>query len=1075
MKNNFSPSINIIRDSEKDFFYIPTPNAKRVVGQMVDDFRKGIRAFNIIGSYGTGKSSFLLALEQSLKEKKPYFNAKFVPEPEFKVIKVVGAFQSIIATLAETLDVTTKTNITENILSEIYNQWHDLGKSGLLFIEIDEFGKLLEFAAQNNPEEELYFVQQLAEFVNNPDFNIALITTIHQSFESYAYSLTPGQRQEWSKVKGRFREITFNEPVEQLLFLAAEHIETATELNRPKDNKIKALLNIFVNAKAFTFSTTYNQEIAPRIYPLDLFAANVLTLALQRYGQNERSLFSFLEATDHTSIARFRPTESPFYNLANVYDYLNFNFYSFITSKYNPDYSAWSSIRSALEQVENSFDINLEEYGKIIKTIGLLNIYAAAGSKLDINFLVSYSTLCLGITNAENLINDLASKSIQIIYFRNHKKRFILFEGTDLDIEDALIQAADKVDEITDVKTILDKYYEPQPVLAKSYFYITGTPRYFKYAIKEDLLSDIPVDETDGFINLIFNERLTLKQVQEASLAQEEAILYGFFRNSKGIKDLLYEIEKTQRVLQENSSDKVAKRELENIILSQKNLLFHYLEDNLFGPESEVSWFWQGKERKLNSKKDLIALLSEVCSSVYHGTPSFGNELVNKHKISSAIHSAKKNYFKALANNWTKEELGFPAERYPAEKTIYITLLKQNGLSPILSSVGQEIEIAAGSTFNAVWDQSNAFLSRAKKEKINLFEFVQDLSKRPFKLKKGLIDFWIPTFLFLKRDDFALFGKDGFIPNLTDETLDLISKDPQDYYIKTFDLEGVKLNIFNSYRQFLNQETKEKLTTKVFIETIRPFLVFYRQLPVYSQKTRRLSKEAIAIREAIVNSKDPEQSFFEDFPAALGIPFHKLKADPACLNNYTQTLQEAIKELRTSFDNLVDRFESFITGELIYEDCEFEVYKEKLQKRYKKLKKHLLLPYQKTFIQRLDSVFDDRKAWLNSIAQAVGGKSLENLSDDDEILLYDKFKTLILDLDSLTNLSRADIDEANEEILGLQFDSFVDGIKRSLVRLPKKKTKEIDELKFVIETILNKDKTVSIAALAKVLKELIQK
>lgn len=1074
MKNNFTPSINIIRDTEKNFFYIPTPNAKRVVGQMVDDFRKGIRAFNIIGSYGTGKSSFLLALEQSLKEKKPYFNAKFVSEAHFEVIKVVGAFQSIISTLAETLQITTKEDLPENILSEIYNRYHDLGATGLLFIEIDEFGKLLEYAAQNNPEKELYFVQQLAEFANNPDYNIVLITTIHQSFESYAYSLTPSQRQEWTKVKGRFREITFNEPVEQLLFLVAEHIEAVTELVRPQE-KINEALGLFLNTKAFTFNANYSQEISHKIYPLDLIAANVLTMALQRYGQNERSLFSFLEATDHTSIARFRTTEAHFYNLANVYDYLNFNFYSYISSKYNPDFSAWTAIRTALEKVDNSFETNLESYAKIVKSIGLLNIFAAAGSKLDIHFLKAYLINCTGIKDAERLINELSSKSVQIIFFRNHSKRYILFEGTDLDIEDALIQAADKVDEITDIKTILDKYYDPLPVLAKSYTYTTGTPRYFKYAIKEDLSAELPMGETDGFMNLIFNERLTLNQVQEASRVQEEAVLYGFFRNSKGIKDLLYEIEKTQRVLQEHSSDKVAKRELENIILSQKNLLNHYLEDNLFGEKSEVSWFWRGEEVVLNSKKDLNTLLSEVCLAVYHGTPVFWNELVNKHKISSAIHSAKRNYFKALANQWMREDLGFPAERYPAEKTIYITLLKESGLSAALNSTGQKVRLVSDSSFRALWDQSHAFLNRARNERTNLLEFVQELERKPFKLKKGLIDFWVPTFLFLKRDDFALFSDSGFIPTLTDEILDLISKYPQDFYIKTFDLEGVKLDIFNSYRRFLNQETKEKLTGQTFIETIKPFLVFYRQLPAYSQNTKRLSKEARAIRNAIINSKDPEKSFFEDFPAALGIPFHKLQADPDSLNSYTQTLQEAIRELRTSFDNLVDRFEAFIQEEIIYEPCEFEVYKGKLQKRYRKLKKHLLLPYQKTFVQRLDSALDDRKAWLNSIAQAIGGKSLENISDDDEILLYEKFKSIILDLDSLSSLSQAEVDEENEEIIGLQFDSFVDGIKRSLVRLPKKKTKEIDNLAFVLNTVLLKDKTINIAALAKVLKELIQK
>ncbi|WP_192822487.1 hypothetical protein [Rufibacter sp. LB8] len=1073
MQNNFTPSINIIRDTEKDFFYIPTPNAKRVVGQMVDDFRKGTRAFNLIGSYGTGKSSFLLALEQSLKGVKPYFNAKFMQEPNFEVIKVVGSFNSIIEILASTLEIKAEQNLPENVLSEIYNRYHDLGENGLLFIEIDEFGKLLEYAAQNNPEQELYFVQQLAEFANNPEYNIVLVTTIHQGFESYAYGLTPAQRQEWTKVKGRFREITFNEPVEQLLFLAAEHIDAATKFKAPKES-VEDAHEIFANSKAFQ-NTACSNEISEKVFPLDLFAANILTLSLQRYGQNERSLFSFLEATDYTSIARFRKTEAPFYNLANVYDYLSFNFYSFLTSKYNPDLTAWGSIRTALEQVENSFENNLEAYSRIVKSIGLLSIYAAAGSNLNKSFLVAYSTLCLGIPEAEVLINDLESKSKQIIRYRNHSKRYILFEGTDVDIEGELIKAADTVNEITDVKTVLEKYLEQEPVLAKSYFYWTGTPRYFSYQIKENLEADIPQGEMDGFINLIFNEKLSIEEVQEASKEQKEAVLYGYFKNSKEIKTLLYEIEKTEKVLQGNRDDKTAKRELENIILHQKKLLQHYIDRNLFGEKSAVAWFWGGKEWKLEDKKAFVVLLSTICVDVYPSTPKFNNELVNKHRISGAIHSAKRNYFKALANHWMQVDLGFPADKFPAEKTIYITLLKQNGLSPYIDVAGQDIAVTEKSSFKALWDCSLNFLGKAKQEKTNLTEFIEELNKRPLKLKQGLIGFWVPTFLFLKRNDLALFGENGYIPVLNDEILELISKEPKAFWVKAFDIEGVKLDIFNSYRLFLNQEIKEKVDNQTFIQTIKPFLTFYRDLPAYSKNTKRLSREALAIRAAITKSEDPEKTFFEDFPSALGISFSQLKTDSISLNDYISTLQNAIREVRTSYEGLVNRVEDFIQDELLYERYSFEEYKNKLQLRYKKLKKHLLLPYQKTFIQRLDSALDDRKAWLNSIVQAVVGKSLENLKDEEEILLYEKFKTLILDLDSLTVLSQSEINEEKEEVLGLQFDSFAEGVTRSTLRLPKTKSEEIEVIKRSIAEALSKDNSLNIAALAKLLKEIISK
>src|SRR5690606_17223629 len=97
-------------------------------------------------------------------------------------------------------------------------------KIGQLIV-VDEFGKFLEYAAKESPEEELYFIQQLAEFANTPELPVLFITTLHQPFEDYALSLDKTQRNEWDKVKGRLTEVSFNEPVEQLLFLASERIK----------------------------------------------------------------------------------------------------------------------------------------------------------------------------------------------------------------------------------------------------------------------------------------------------------------------------------------------------------------------------------------------------------------------------------------------------------------------------------------------------------------------------------------------------------------------------------------------------------------------------------------------------------------------------------------------------------------------------------------------------------------------------------------------------------------------------------------------------------------------------------
>lgn len=1071
MANNFTTSVNIIRDSGREFNYIPTPNAKQVVGQIVNDFKKGIRSFNVVGTYGTGKSSFLLAFEQSVRGSKRYFDPNFMTNPTFDFVKLIGSYASIIEKFAEAFEVEVETNQQEIILSEIFNHYYSLkNENKILFILIDEFGKFLEYASKNNPEKELYFVQQLAEFCNNPKHNIILITTVHQSLESYAFGLSKAQQQEWTKVKGRFREITFNEPVEQLLFLASDYLSTYFD-KKTTSPKIEKCLKLSTETKAFNFNRDFLKEIASNLYPLDVLSANILTLSLQRYGQNERSLFSFLESSDHTGLAKYNKYENPFYNLSNVYDYLSFNFYSFLTSKYNPDFSSWSSIRSAIEEVERAFDSKINEYIKTVKVIGLLNVFSASGSVLDHNFLIEYLTTSCGIENSKEIITNLEGKNI--IRYRSHSKRFILFEGTDLDIQTALIEAGNKISEVVDVTSLLNKHIQFPPVFAKQYSFKTGTPRYFEFVISDDLINKVPHGEIDGFVNLVFNSRLSEIDIKNKSFQQEEALIYCFFKNAEEIKNLLFEIEKSEKVLLENVNDKVAKRELESIIQAQISLLMNQItKKGLYS--DNVIWYFEGKDWQIKNETDFKKLLSIVCTKVYDATPIYINEMVNRHKISPSIHSAKRNYYKALANDWDKENLGFEDSKFPPEKTIYLSLLKENGISPIRENTTDIISIDRSSSFYKLWKASEDFLESAKSEQLKISELCELLKKRPFKLKQGLIDFWVPTFLFLKRDDFAIFNDESYIPNLSEENLELIAKYPEKYSIKTFDIEGVKLDIFNSYRTFLNIATEQKFDNNSFIETIKPFIVFYKQLPEYSKNTKRLSPSAIKIRKAIATSKDPEETFFDAFPSALGLTLSTLQQDKSKLQNYTSNLQDSVRELRTAYDELVKRFEDFICIEFVGQTSDFEEYKAYLQKRFTKLKKHMLLSNQKTFVQRLDSPLDDRKSWLNSIAQAVTGKTLETFSDEDEILLYEKFKAMILELDSLTKISKSDIDDNKEEVVGVKIDSFFSKIDPKVVRFPKSKSKEIEELKIELKNKLGKDNTSNIAAVLNLLKELLQ-
>lgn len=216
--STFSLSANIEYGFADGAQYIVTPNVQRSIYNIVNDFHSGIHSFTIIGSYGTGKSSFLLALESDLKGKgrKYLLDAKNLsPKGKFEIQNIVGDYAELSTLLHRQLHIE---GSTESILDGLRSLYDDCQKRGsFLVIVIDEFGKVLEHAAKNNPERELYFLQKFAEFVNVPSRKILLLTTLHQNFSAYARGLSEEQANEWTKVKGRFKEVPFVEPIEQLL------------------------------------------------------------------------------------------------------------------------------------------------------------------------------------------------------------------------------------------------------------------------------------------------------------------------------------------------------------------------------------------------------------------------------------------------------------------------------------------------------------------------------------------------------------------------------------------------------------------------------------------------------------------------------------------------------------------------------------------------------------------------------------------------------------------------------------------------------------------------------------------
>lgn len=204
---SYIPSVNIELNDASDFRYIVTENARMVAGNIVNSFNSGHHSFSIIGTYGTGKSSFILAFEEDLKlgNNGIVKRGVFGHVSGYEFMNIVGDYVSLRSLISSKLNCH-----KENALDGLSSYYQGLRKQNkFLVIAVDEFGKILEFAANNNPEEELYFLQKLSEFVNVPSRNIIFLTTLHQNFGSYAAKLSETQRNEWQKVKRPFSRDSF--------------------------------------------------------------------------------------------------------------------------------------------------------------------------------------------------------------------------------------------------------------------------------------------------------------------------------------------------------------------------------------------------------------------------------------------------------------------------------------------------------------------------------------------------------------------------------------------------------------------------------------------------------------------------------------------------------------------------------------------------------------------------------------------------------------------------------------------------------------------------------------------------
>jgi hypothetical protein len=379
------------------------------------------------------------------------------------------------------LDVKEQTTDVEvlQVIAEVNRRVASDSKYKGLLLVLDELGKFLEFAALHPDRQDVFLLQRLAEVASrSKDEPLFIVCILHQGFNAYAEHLNQSAQREWEKVAGRFEEIVFNQPVEQVADVIASAINVSIrDVPGAQLHGLEQAISRTVGLGWFGSAPAKSlAKCAGRLYPLHPTVLPALIRIFRRFGQNERSLFSFLLSNEPFGLQAFSEKligENELYRLHHFYDYVRTNFgHRLAVQSYR---SHWNLIDSVVE----SFATEDELQSQILKTVGILNLLDD-GDLLPTEESVVCALAEIDHRDQKNVRTALKKlhKGKRILYDRGRARGLCLWPHTCVDLEKAYEDASRAIDTPRGVADFIKDFTETRPVVARRHYIETGNLRY---------------------------------------------------------------------------------------------------------------------------------------------------------------------------------------------------------------------------------------------------------------------------------------------------------------------------------------------------------------------------------------------------------------------------------------------------------------------------------------------------------------------------------------------------------------------------------------------------------------------
>ena len=1048
--------------------YVVTKQIRQSFDRIAEglDMKSGQRAWRITGDYGSGKSSFALLLAQLFSGKdsdlppqiRRHLDLSKVRKSGIRLLPVLitGSRESLAAAITratatamtDLVDGRTKFKVLELLEDRLKKTQNSItddealqflldanselivkGKAEGVLIILDELGKFLEFAAFHPDRQDIFLLQRLAELSTRsgkePIFTIGLL---HQGFNAYATQLTQSAQREWEKVAGRFDEILFDQPLDQITHLICSALNVSQK-QYPRGIESKAIQAMRMAAELGAYgaapATSSLAEAAPGIYPLHPTLVPVLVKLFSRFGQNERSLFSFLLSTEPFGLQAFAQRNAGaknFYQIQHLYDYASTNFgHRLSVQSYR---SHWNHIDSLVR----SFPSQNETELAILKTVGLLNLINSPEliptDELIVLALGAHGDDCE--RQVRSTINRL-HKERHVLYSRGRAGGYCLWSHSSVNLETAYEGASRAVGQPQRVVTQVKEMIDARPIVARRHYIQTGNLRHFDvlYCGLLDLEKSIalPSGKADGRIVIPLCE-----SQEEVQLATDIAIanqrpdtIIGITDPLASLAGLLLEVQRwtwVEKNTLELKDDRYAAEEVARQLSSAKQTLEkriqHYVSLNHSAAIDAMSirWYYQGRRKNIRSGNEFVSYLSELCDDLFNQAPMIQNELVNRRSLSSAAASARMKVIERMFSSSGKELLGMDPAKKPPEMSIYMSLLQQSQLH-IASGNGWKLqEPQEGNDpcrLRPVLAKFRQILEAKTDQRVSVAEIFAELRQAPYGVRDGVLPILLVLLLLEHQHEIALYENGTFVSTVASEEILRLTKVPEIFELQLCQIQGVRRELFDKISEMMGVGAGPKRAD--ILAVVRPLCIFVAQLPEYTRNTQRLNLEARAVRDALLSAREPATLLFQGLPAAIGLPpfapGELAKAGSLRVQEYVAFLRQALDDLKMALPQLKDRIRSQITTafEMPKNGVGFQAFRDNLSERAQNVVVQVSDMELKAFCLRLLDGGLPEPEWLESVGSLVATTPPSRWKDSDEVVFTERLAPLVRKFQRVESLS----------------------------------------------------------------------